>query len=192
MRAQLKILNEVRWVDYISYEYFNPVVKSEDKYRKTLQKNFPFDIEDRWNLYPYSHLELPILSKDLLANSLVDEAKRNSSNSLAPYFNVSLFGKPKSNKDLYYDELTLLRYNKGLDKDIIPNLRYKYDMEIRPSCSKGVVDLVRVVGGIFDIEIESTDNDDFFYHWLLSEEMKNGELIFYKGSYQDQLFKIKF
>lgn len=131
--AQLKISNEVRWIDYISYEYFNPVVKSEDRYHKTLQKNFPFDLENRWNLYSYSHLELPILSKDLLANSLVDETKRNPSISLAPYFNASLFGKPKSNKDLYYDDLTLLRYNKRLDKDITPNLRYKYEMETQPN-----------------------------------------------------------
>lgn len=91
---------------------------------------------------------------------------------------------------MYYNRLTQLRYDKGLDRDIIPNIYNWYDMETRPSASRDFPKMGQLVGGIFEMEFDSTDDDDFFYQWLLSGEMNNGKMIFYKGDHEDQFIKI--
>lgn len=93
---------------------------------------------------------------------------------------------------MYYNRLTQLRYDKGLDRDIIPNIYNWYDMETRPSASRDFPKMGQLVGGIFEMEFDSTDDDDFFYQWLLSGEMNNGKMIFYKGDHEDQFIKIIF
>lgn len=65
-------------------------------------------------------------------------------------------------------------------------------METRPSNSHDFPDIGRVTGGIFEFEFDSTDDDDFFYQWLLSGTMNNGEMVFYKGDNEEQFIKIKF
>lgn len=85
--------------------------------------------------------------------------------------------KEKAVRISIYDHLTELRYDKGLDRDIIPNIHYLYDMETRPSNSRDFPDMGRLVGGIFEMEFDSTDDDDFFYQWLLSGTMNNGEIL---------------
>lgn len=40
---------------------------------------------------------------------------------------IGLFGKPKSPKEIYYEQLALARYNAGLDYGIIPNYNALYD-----------------------------------------------------------------
>lgn len=42
------------------------------------------------------------------------------------------------------------------------------------------------------MEFDSTDDDDFFYQWLLSRTMNNSKMIFYKGDHEEQFIKIKF
>lgn len=191
-RIQLTINGTTRWIDALQYEYFNPVCKSEKKYRKTLQKNFPYDFGDDRDLFPYSAVTLPTLTTDALAKRLSDDAKWETRIYDPRFRNTSIFRERKSKKDLYYDRLTELRYNKGLDRDIIPNIHNLYDMETRPSNSRDFPDIGRVIGGIFELEFDSTDDDDFFYQWLLSGTMNNGEMVFYKGDYEDQFIKIKF
>lgn len=191
-RIQLTINGKTRWVDALQYEYFNPVCKSEEKYRKTLQKNFPYDFGDDTDLFPYSTVTLPKLAIDTLAKRLSDDAKWETRIYDPSFRSTSVFRETKSKKDLYYDRLTEFRYDKGLDRDIIPNLHNLYDMETRPSNSWDFPDIGRVVGGIFELEFDSTDDDDFFYQWLLSGTMNNGEMVFYKGDHEEQFIKIKF
>lgn len=191
-RIQLTINGTTRRIDALQYEYFNPVCKSEKKYRKTLQKNFPYDFGDDTDLFPYSTVALPTLTTDALAKRLSDEAKWETRIYDPSFRSASLFREIKSKKDFYYDRLTELRYDKGLDRDIIPNIHYLYDMETRPSNSWDFPDMGRFIGGIFELEFDSTDDDDFFYQWLLSGTMNNGEMVFYKGDHEDQFIKIKF
>ncbi|GAF05857.1 type VI secretion system tube protein TssD [Saccharicrinis fermentans] len=47
------------------------------------------------------------------------------------------------------------------------------------------------MGGIFSMQLNSGENDDFLYQWLLDGDMKNGKLVFYDGDL-DQAFKIEF
>lgn len=191
-RIQLTINGTTRWIDSLHYEYFNPVCKSEEKYRATLQKNFPYDFGDDRDLFPYSTVTLPTLTTDALAKRLSDDAKRETRSYDPSFRSTSIFRERKSQKDIYYDRLTELRYNKGLDRDIIPNIHNLYDMETRPSNSRDFPDIGRVTGGIFEFEFDSTDDDDFFYQWLLSGTMNNGEMVFYKGDNEEQFIKIKF
>lgn len=191
-RIQLTINGTTRWIDALQYEYFNPVCKSEEKYRKTLQKNFPYDFGDDTDLFPYSTVTLPTLTTDALAKRLSDDAKWEARIYDSSFRSISVFRERKSKKDFYYDRLTELRYDKGLDRDIIPNIHNLYDMETRPSNSQDFPNIGRVVGGIFELEFDSTDDDDFLYQWLLSGTMNNGEMVFYKGDHEEQFIKIKF
>lgn len=191
-KVQLTVNETTRWIDSLQYEYFNPVNKSEEKYRKTLQKNFPYDFGDDRDLFPYSTVTLPTLITDTLAKRLSDDARWESRICNPNFRSLSMFRERKSHKDIYYDCLTELRYDKGLDRDIIPNIHNLYDMETRPSNSQGFPNMGRLVGGIFEMEFDSTNDDDFFYQWLLSGTMNNGEMIFYKGDHEDQFIKIKF
>ena len=191
-RIQLTINGKTRWIDALQYEYFNPVYKSEEKYRKTLQKNFPYDFGDDTDLFPYSTVTLPKLTIDTLAKKLSDDAKWETQIYDPSFRSTSVFRERKSKKELYYDRLTELRYDRGLDRDIIPNIHNLYDMETRPSNSRDFPDIGRVIGGIFELEFDSTDDDDFFYQWLLSGTMNDGEMVFYKGDHEEQFIKIKF
>lgn len=46
-------------------------------------------------------------------------------------------------------------------------------------------------GGIFNLMLDSSSNDDFWYQWMISSQMKNGKIVFYDRD-GDQTFKIEF
>lgn len=103
-RIQLTINGTTRWIDALQYEYFNPVCKSEAKYRKTLQKNFPYDFGDDTDLSPYSTVTLPTLTTDALAKRLSDDAKWEDKTSLkigfALYYKYGRYAERLSAQDV--------------------------------------------------------------------------------------------
>lgn len=58
--AQLIINNEKRNIRGFRYEYFRKIEKSKERYRKILQKNFPYNEADRYDLFPYESCNLPV------------------------------------------------------------------------------------------------------------------------------------
>lgn len=74
IKAQLTVNGETRSLSSFKYEYFQPVRKSEEKYRKILQKNFPYDFPDKQDLFPYYSNNLPTLKNDALAQRLREKA----------------------------------------------------------------------------------------------------------------------
>lgn len=189
IKAQLTVNGETRSLSSFKYEYFQPVRKSEEKYRKILQKNFPYDFPDKQDLFPYYSNNLPTLKNDALAQRLREKAYFDA----YTLSDAGMAFNRKSKKDYYYDKLTELRYHKSLDRNVIPNLYDFYDMEARPSETIGRFPVtLRIIGGIFDVEFDSMEHDDIFYQWLSSGEMKNGEFTFWQGDSMERYFKIKF
>lgn len=105
-RVQLTINGTTRWIGSLQYEYFNPVNKSEEKYRKTLQKNFPYNMKDEWDLFPYSDIQLPVLENNALAKKLSDDAGWEARTHDPNFGSSSMFSERKSCKNIY---MTILR-----------------------------------------------------------------------------------
>ena len=186
-RIYLSINDEKRQILSLHYEYFHPVYKSEDEYRKTLYKNYPYKFEDKYDLSPYRDYELPVLGNGPLDSHLAYEAKQTVSEIQTGGY----WSRDKSNREMYYDALTRLRYGKRLDRGIIPNLNHLYDMELRPSEAPGRHWSDIVIGGHFSLLLESTDNDLFFYEWLSTGRLHQGELQVFTGD-SGNYFRIRF
>lgn len=179
-RIQLLVEEEKRTLLSFQYEYFRPAYIPENKYLKTLYKNYSYSQDDQYNLMPYYDAELPKLSHQNLDRKLVREAFYQADRASMLYGNNKV-----CRKQIYYDTLTRLRYDNRLDRTIIPNLNQLYDMETRisenPSCGFSQ----KIVGGIFELTAESTYDDDFFYQWMFEGQMKNGKILVYR--YDDDL-----
>ncbi len=189
-KIQLEVNDNKRWLTHMDYEYFCPVKVSDDYYKKFLYLNFPFQQGDQQDLFPYNVQNIPGIKPTQLDKKLRDEAYRisNQTNALTS----SVFQEtPKSAKEIYYEKLTRLRYNAGLDYGIIPNLDFLYNRYLKPKYS-----ICRNIehnryGGIFNLTLESSSNDDFWYDWMITGQMHNGKLVFYDGD-EDLCFKIEF
>lgn len=180
------INNEKRNIRGFRYEYFRKIEKSKERYRKILQKNFPYNEADRYDLFPYESCNLPVLGKSLSDMKLVKEARVTSDST--PY--MLTIGET-NRKKVYYETLTRLRYNLGLDRLFIPNLHNDYAMEVRPTEIDYPCFFRNVIGGHLILTLESTDNDDFFYNWLFTGKMANGEINIYRSD-SDDYFKYSF
>lgn len=178
---KLIVEEEKRTLLSFHYEYFRPAYILEDKYLKTLYKNYPYNSDDQYNLMPYYGAELPELSHNNFDKNLVREAFYQADSA-----STMLYGNNKvCRKQIYYDTLTQLRYDNRLDRTIIPNLNQLYDMETRLSENPSCRFSHKIVGGIFELVAESTFEDDFFYRWMFEGQMKNGEILVYR--YDDDL-----
>lgn len=178
---QLFVEEEKRRLLSLYYEYFRPAYIPENKYLKTLYKNYPYCQGDQYNLMPYSDAELPKLSHEKTDHELVREAFCQADRA-----GTMLQGtNDVCRKQVYYDTLTRLRYEHRIDRTIIPNLNQLYDMETRLSENPSCRFSHKIVGGIFELVAESTFEDDFFYRWMFEGQMKNGEILVYR--YDDDL-----
>ncbi len=193
-RIQLEVDGYKRWLTNVNYEYFCPIKIRKDFYTKFLYKNFPFEVTDSFDLSPYNKRNVPTIKLTRQDKKLQKEAYQTATinNSISMSSSFSFLDTPKTQKELYYDELTRLRYKAKLDHGIIPNLDLLYDRYIKPNeyIINGNIDY-KVLGGIFNVSLASSDDDDFWYEWLLSGLMKNGILEFYNGD-DDQPFRIQF
>ncbi len=182
-----------RWLTGLQYEYFCPVKMKDDYYTKFLYKNFPYEMNDPFSLALYHKHGLPTVKPSVKDEKLQREAYRKSEGSRAfvSGLRTSFSQKPETSKDIYYNELALMRQAAGLDYGIAPNYNYKYDNYLRPVQDICAKTEFNKVGGIFNLRLESSSNDDFLYEWMISGQMKNGRIVFYDGD-GDQAFKIEF
>ncbi|GAF05856.1 hypothetical protein [Saccharicrinis fermentans] len=78
-KVKLVVNDYERWLTALHYEYFCPVAVDERYYRKFLQKNFPYEINDADDLHPYNHRSVPSIKPNVLEKRLqkqsMDEAK---------------------------------------------------------------------------------------------------------------------
>lgn len=167
----------------ISYEYFRTTYSGESFYYDFLKKNFPFEPRD--NMYLPEHL--PTLHPDSITErekEMVEEARRLANS-------VSFFTTPQS-KEAYYQRLTQLRYWDKMDRPIIPNLYDLYDMSPRPLEIKYRRATGAPIGGIFNIELESTADDNFFYEWLRIGSLEEGEIVITRPNEDETPIRIEF
>ena len=167
----------------LNYEYFRTSLVDKDFYELYLQKNFPFDMEDEMGSIPFYIPELTRkteLDKELMSNAHLRTSY------------LSFSATRKENRESYYDALTLNRYSKRLDRHIIPNLYDLYDMEARPLEVKYRRATGAAIGGLFNMEFESTADDNFFYEWLRTGSIEEGEITIYQDEEDEQPFNISF
>jgi len=198
-KIKLVVNSYERWLTSLRYEYFCPVEMDPEYYKKYLQKNFPFESDDTTDMAmaPYNHRTIPVVKiseydKKLIKDSLREAefaVKHGESNIGAKEF--SSFGEKNPLKSKYYTKLAKARQRNGLDYGIAPNYTYNYDSYIRPVQQITKPIEYNKFGGIFNLTLDSGEEDDFLYEWLLQGDMKQGKLVFYDGDL-DQAFKIEF
>ncbi len=189
-KIQLEVNGKKRWLTHMDYEYFCPVKVSDDYYKKFLYRNFPYQAGDEKDLFPYNEKNIPSIKPNQLDKKLRDEAYKSANQTDA--LSSSVFQETsKSVRDNYYEQLTRLRYNAGLDYGIIPNLDFLYDRYLKPKYSICRNIEYNRYGGIFNLTLESSSDDDFWYDWMTTGQMHNGKLVFYDGD-EDLCFKIEF
>lgn len=176
-KLKLIVDDNERWLNKLNYEYFCPVKDNNKYYQKFLQLNFPFDMEDSDHLSPYHKGNIPSVRLSRLDRELKKEALKESE---SDFTSNDFDNTPKTPKERYYTALTRLRYSKGLDHGIIPNIDRKYDRYIRPQQAICKPIEFNKFGGIFNLELISTSDDDFWYQWMLSSQLKTEELNFMK------------
>lgn len=191
-RIKLEVNGNERQVNNLDYEYFCPVEIDTIRYRKFLQKNFPYNIDD---YLKYRYEEVPSVEVNDSDRDIQWKCKNKVT---SPYYRDRLFfaddirdpfekDKTKSN---YYYELGLARYDAGLDKGLAPNYRDLYDRLVRPLEDTTGRIFNQLMGGQFYLTLDSSDNDDFFYGWMFSEQMHQGQITLTDEQYQG--FKIEF
>ncbi|GAF05940.1 type VI secretion system tube protein TssD [Saccharicrinis fermentans] len=84
-KAKLEVNGYERWLTALHYEYFCPVDINEDRYRKFLQKNFPYELSDSYNLAPYNHRSLPLIKQSLLDKELERKCRQNLDDATSSY-----------------------------------------------------------------------------------------------------------
>ncbi|WP_068475519.1 type VI secretion system tube protein TssD [Saccharicrinis aurantiacus] len=198
-KIKLVVNSYERWLTSLRYEYFCPVEMDPEYYKKYLQKNFPFESADTTDMAmaPYNHRTIPVVKiseydKKLIKDSLREAefaVKHGESDIGAKEF--SSFGEKNPLKSKYYTKLAKARQRNGLDYGIAPNYTYNYDSYIRPVQQITKPIEYNKFGGIFNLTLDSGEDDDFLYEWLLQGDMKQGKLVFYDGDL-DQAFKIEF
>jgi len=193
-KIKLVVDSHERWVSTLHYEYFCPVEVDKQLYRQFLQKNFPYKAGDADKVKAKGH-NVPTIRPSLLDEKLEAECKRQLESSFfspPELFSNSLgeFGDD-INETAYYNSLALARHNAGLDYGIAPNFSYNYDKYLRPLDNPTAKLNMNKIGGVFNMQLQSTGDDDFLYEWLLQGNTKQGKLVFYDGDL-DQAFKIEF
>jgi len=196
-KAKLEVNGHERWLTALHYEYFCPVDINEDRYRKFLQKNFPYELSDSYNLAPYNHRSLPLIKQSLLDKELERKCRQNLDDATSSYKMESVFkamaafGEKDDRKNAYYYSLAKARHNAGLDRRLAPNFSLNYDKFIRPIEDLSARVTYNKFGGLFSLAFDSTEADEPFYEWMLNGDMKQGRIVFYDGDL-DQAFKIEF
>ena len=167
----------------MDYEYFRTSLVDKDFYSLFLQKNFPFDFQDEIGYIPSYIPQLP--EKTELDKELMFDAHSKTSF-------LGFRTSPEEHRRAYYDELMLNRYTARLDRTVIPNLYDLYDMEARPLETKYRRATGAPIGGMFNLEFESTSDDNFFYEWLRCGSMEKGEITVYREDEDNLSFRIRF
>ncbi|WP_154665642.1 type VI secretion system tube protein TssD [Saccharicrinis fermentans] len=196
-RVKLVVDSYERWLTSVYYEYFCPVDMDPEYYKKYLQKNFPFEPADTKDMAPYNPRTIPTVNPTFFDKELIRESlreaefavKHGESNFCTEKF--SSFGEDKSLKAKYYTKLAKARQRNGLDYGIAPNYSRNYDSYIRPVQQITKRTEYNKFGGIFNLSLDSSQDDDFLYEWLLQGDMKQGKLVFFDGDLE-QAFKIEF
>ncbi|WP_075602396.1 type VI secretion system tube protein TssD [Saccharicrinis aurantiacus] len=193
-KIKLVVDSHERWVSTLHYEYFCPVEVDKQLYRQFLQKNFPYKAGDADKVKAKGH-NVPTIRPSLLDEKLEAECKRQLESSFfspPELFSNSLgeFGD-EIYETAYYNSLALARHKAGLDYGIAPNFSYNYDNYLRPLDNPTAKLNMNKIGGVFNMQLQSTGDDDFLYEWLLQGNTKQGKLVFYDGDL-DQAFKIEF
>jgi len=179
IRVELNMGGEKRDIRHFNYYYFKPHRINKTFYRKFLQKNFPFEREDKDDLFPYDDHQIPTASQPL---SRLDEDL---------IYHARMFYD--EDKEKYYQQLTRLRYQNKLDFGIIDWGVGDLDMMPRYSDIKEhCMESRESVGGLFSFSLESTDDDDFFYDWFFWGECLKGEFRFFIKMEEIPDFKIEF
>ncbi|WP_075602978.1 type VI secretion system tube protein TssD [Saccharicrinis aurantiacus] len=185
-----------RWLTGLHYEYFCPIEVDKAYYRKFLQKNFPYEMGDAYNLHPYAN-KLPLVKWSQLDERLQQDCMRQAQSDFyqtTPKFNdlcLGEFGESDTKKVGYYNTLAMARHKAGLDYGIVPNYTHNYDKYLSPVQNITARTTYNKIGGLFSLELNSSENDDYLYEWLLTSQMRQGKLVFYDGD-GDQAFKIEF
>ncbi|WP_282038723.1 DUF3289 family protein [Saccharicrinis aurantiacus] len=185
-----------RWLTGLHYEYFCPIEVDKAYYRKFLQKNFPYEMGDAYNLHPYTN-KLPLVKRSQLDERLQQDCMRQAQSDFyqtTPKFNdlcLGEFGESDTKKVGYYNTLAMARHKAGLDYGIVPNYTHNYDKYLSPVQNITARTTYNKIGGLFSLELNSSENDDYLYEWLLTSQMRQGKLVFYDGD-GDQAFKIEF
>ncbi len=98
------------------------------------------------------------------------------------------FGEPK--KEESWEE----RFEAGfleLDlKDTQPSV-FNYDTCVRPKEEQGATLYTVIVGGLFDIEMDSSENDEFFLEWIAKGRMEHGYFQIFRP-HEDQIIWLEF
>ncbi|GAF05108.1 type VI secretion system tube protein TssD [Saccharicrinis fermentans] len=195
-KIKLVVNSYERWLTGLHYEYFCPIEVDKKYYLKFLQKNFPYEMSDAYDLHPYGHI-LPSVKKSRLDDQLQRDTMRQVESGFygPPFvFNdlcLGQFNESDTKKVGYYNTLAKARHDAGLDYGIVPNYTHNYDKYLRPVQNMTARTSYNKIGGIFSLELDSSENDDYLYEWLLSNQMRQGKLVFYDGD-GDQAFKIEF
>jgi hypothetical protein len=134
---------------------------------------------------------LHLLCKERHPETLDEQMLKCIWNEQAGFRDESPFGSARTEAS-FYKKLSRLCRAKACGKEYNADLYYLYDYALKPDVWSWFPSLQSMIGGIFDLELESSDNDDFFYQWLLSGEMRDGEIVVHEGDYQEVRARIKF
>ena len=74
--------------------------------------------------------------------------------------------------------------------DIFPKIE-TYDMLVRPCDGPDGSFRYQLAGGLFNLSFVSTEQDEFFWEWLMLGAMKEGRFELYKGD-DEHFMKIEF
>jgi len=195
-KIKLVVNNNERWITGIHYEYFYPVKINNSFYQKFLYKNFPYKPSDEYDLFPYNKqcipsIKLSNLDKKIQKETLKKIELKHHQRILTNSIMKSCITKEALTKKEYYNELAMARHKEGLDNGMAPNYTSDYDKYIKPTQNLRSKTENIVVGGIFNLELDSSNSDDYLYEWMLSGTMTQGKLVFYDEDL-DICFKIEF
>lgn len=187
IKAKITIDGQSRWLNALFYEYFLPVYPDKSFYRAFLQKNFPYEFCDSYSPIPFTHKKVPRITPTRTDIKIADDCRRmveSPFQSLAVNETLNFeFGllDTSTERDQYYEALSKERCNRFLDRGLNPNDSGLYDMLLRPSELNDTRINSSIAGGLFSIEFDSTENDEFFMNWLILGTKNEGQFEFYKG-----------
>src|SRR5690554_4942153 len=197
IKAKITIDGQSRWLNALFYEYFLPVYPDKSFYRAFLKKNFPYEFCDSHSPIPFTHEKAPRTTPTRTDIKIADDCRRmveSPLQSLAVNETLNFgFGLQHTSpeKDQYYEILSKERCNRFLDRGLNPNESGLYDMLLRPSELNDARINSSIAGGLFSIEFDSTENDEFFMDWLILGTKKEGQFEIYKGD-DPHFMKIEF
>ncbi len=98
------------------------------------------------------------------------------------------FGEPK--KEESWEEKFEAGFRELDLKDTQPSV-FNYDTCVRPKEEQGATLYTIIVGGLFDIEMDSSENDEFFLEWIAKGRMEHGYFQIFRP-HEDQIIWLEF